>query len=108
MYTFVALPINPFTKGKFVGNHTQFMGSLPDSRERDDGSNFVLISPQDRQPEFVDGRNQARHVLGDELAQYLVPLCRVRLAADHLAELPLHGAEGGLDVAPLVVMGEIG
>ena len=47
------------------------------------------------------------HVLADELAQHLVLLRRLRLAADRLTELPFDRREGGLYVRPLVIVPEI-
>jgi hypothetical protein len=57
--------------------------------------------------EFVDRVNQARHVVGDELAKHFVLLRGVRLAQHYLPEQPLHGAEGRFDVAPLVVVRQV-
>lgn len=54
----------------------------------------------------MHGVNDHRDVMSEHLQQQLVDLCRGRLAAHEVAELPLDRAEGGFGVAAAMVDGQ--
>src|ERR1700683_1493399 len=60
------------------------------------------------QPDFVDASNQHAEVVCDDLAQNLVHLTDFGLGANRVPKLALDHGEHGLDVRPLVVVGQEG
>ncbi len=63
------------------------------------------VTPElDLDPEFVLLLVQDAQVVAQELAEHLVDHRRLSLAAHERIELPLHHREGGLDVAPQMVV----
>lgn len=54
--------------------------------------------------EFVHGGNQAADVVAENLAQHFILHGHVSLAANRVAKLRFHHAEGRFDVRPLVVV----
>ena len=60
----------------------------------------------DRHAKFKDRMNHAYDVVGDHLQKQLVDLCFAGPATKCFTKHPLHGREGGLGVAPNVVVAQ--